>query len=134
MSSTFNYNSAGELIDGEETVNGKTVRYSGPNFTVIAETTVINIESDAFALIVVDEVQNPSQFKDFLNSIAAGADVYRERVDGEDFRNDTYFSRNDEYSSESEIAGDILGYKITVKTGEVTEDDVTEEFYETEFF
>ena len=32
------------------------------------------------------------------------------------------------------IAGDILGYKLSAKTGEITEDGVTEDIYETEFF
>ena len=138
MSSTFNYDSAGELVDGEETVNGKTVRYSGPNFTVIAETTVIDTDSEAFESIVVDDSSNPTQFKDLLNNLADEADVYMETegdladVDGS--RTQTFYSRNDEYSTDDEIAGDILGYKLSVKTGEITEDGVTEEIYETEFF
>ena len=44
------------------------------------------------------------------------------------------FTRNDEYSTVDAIAGDILGYKLSVKTGEITKGDVTEEIYETEFF
>ena len=99
VSSTFNYNSAGELIDGEETVNGKTVRYSGPNFTVIAETTVIDTDSDAFEPLVVDESHNPAQFKDFLNNLAGEADVYMgeegDLADVGDSRAQTFYSRND---------------------------------------
>ena len=81
VSSTFNYNSAGELVDGEETVNGKTVRYSGPNFTVIAETNVIDLDSAAFETIVLDDEQVPSQFKEFMAAVAGEADViYRETI------------------------------------------------------
>ena len=138
VSSVFNYDSEGELVDGEETVNGKTVRYSGPNFTVIAETTVIDTDSEAFESIVVDDSSNPTQFKDLLNNLADEADVYMETegalADVGDSRTQTFYSRNDEYSSDDEIAGDILGYKLSVKTGEITEDGVTEDIYETEFF
>ena len=127
-----------ELVDGEETVNGKTVRYSGPNFTVIAETTVIDTDSDAFEPLVVDESSNPAQFKDFLNNLAGEAEVYMGEEGGlddvGDSRAQTFYSRNDLYSTDDEIAGDILGYKLSVKTGEITEDGVTEDIYETEFF